>query len=228
MKQFLLFLLCLSTNLFYSQTINFTGCLNLFNDQPFVFNKVGTDDYNKEIYETTPIDGQPCGGLGTCEFRIKWNNNLTRWEFLADEGYGTFSVPYLIYYNSTGDTNATNPPSNFVGEWVENTTITTGECSGSLNPNNSTLIGDVHNTVLSSNQWDKTSIEVYPNPSFDVITFSGIDKGLFIEIYNTIEQKVKILPFNKSINVNYLTSGVYFLKIKGIDNKVYVTKFIKN
>jgi hypothetical protein len=49
---------------------------------------------NKKIYITTPVDGdQSCGGLGTCEFKIQWNNALTRWEFLADEGNGLLPVP---------------------------------------------------------------------------------------------------------------------------------------
>jgi hypothetical protein len=35
---------------------------------------------------------------------------FTRWEFLADEGNGTFTSPYLIYYNSTGNNSLAIPP----------------------------------------------------------------------------------------------------------------------
>lgn len=227
MKKHVLFSLVLSSNLLYSQDVSFRGCPNLFNDQLFVFNKLGTDEYNKGIYETTPLDGQPCGGLGTCEFRIKWNNNLTRWEFLADEGNGTFAKPYVIYYNSTGDNTLNNPPANNVGEWVENVSLTIGECGGNLTPANSTLTGDVHTTLLAVDDYVKTNISIFPNPTTDLLTVSGIEIGKTIEIYNTLGQLILSIPFQKNINTQSFISGIYLLKIKGNNSQIFQTKFIK-
>ncbi|MCS3871677.1 hypothetical protein J3D55_004593 [Chryseobacterium ginsenosidimutans] len=109
-----LYLLCLALgSSAFAQTITFNGCHNLFDNNNYVFNKTGVDTFNKGIYITTPVTGdQDCGGLGTCEFKIQWNNTLSRWEFLADDGNGTFANPNLIYYNSTGNnTFLQNPPA---------------------------------------------------------------------------------------------------------------------
>ena len=95
----LLFLLFF-TSLAYSQTINFMGCPNLFDSNTYVFNKISTDVYGRNVYQTTPIDGaQDCGGLGVCEFQISWNNSQNRWEFIADDGNGDFSSTYLDIQN---------------------------------------------------------------------------------------------------------------------------------
>ena len=97
----LLFLLFF-TSLAYSQTINFTGCPNLFDSNTYVFNKISTDVYGRNVYQTTPIDGaQDCGGLGVCEFQISWNDSQNRWEFMADDGNGDFSSTYLISVSYT-------------------------------------------------------------------------------------------------------------------------------
>ena len=214
-------------NITYSQEIFFTGCTSLFESQEYIFHKTGTDEFNKGIYETTPIDGQACGGLGTCEFRIQWNNNLNRWEFLADEGYGTFTKPYLIYYNSTGDNTANNPPANNVGEWIENSLITKGECGSSLTTTNSSLSGDVHTINLGIDDINNENISIFPNPTTGLLTISGIENGKTIEIYNTLGQLIISMPFQKNINTQSLNTGIYLLKIKGNTSKIFQTKFIK-
>ena len=92
-------LFCLLFVQFAFSQITFNGCPTIFNNQNFTFNNVGTDATGRNIYETTPINGdQPCTGLGVCEFRISWNNSLSRWEFIADDGNGNFSNTFLIYY----------------------------------------------------------------------------------------------------------------------------------
>lgn len=227
-----LYLLCLALggSAFAQQTITFNGCHNLFNNQNFVFNKTGVDAYNKNIYMTTPITGdQPCGGLGACEFKIQWNNSLTRWEFLADEGNGTFASPYLIYYNSTGNNNfVPNPPAITFGTWVENTAVTTGGCGGNLTPANSTMTGDVHSSSLAvSDVKGDSKIQIFPNPVADIIRISGIDNGQSVQIYNMAGQLVKSEAFDQKINVSQLTSGVYLLKINTKNFQTHEFKFVK-
>ena len=51
MKKLLIFLLF--TSLTYSQTITFSGCVNLFDNQTFVFNKISTDVYGRTF--TKPL-----------------------------------------------------------------------------------------------------------------------------------------------------------------------------
>nr|WP_315025730.1 T9SS type A sorting domain-containing protein [uncultured Chryseobacterium sp.] len=223
-----LYLLCLVLgSSAFSQTITFNGCHNLFDNQNFVFNKTGIDGNNKNIYITTPIDGQPCGGLGTCEFKIQWNNTLTRWEFLADEGNGTFTTPYLIYYNSTGNNTFSIPPGNNVGSWVENTTVTAGQCGGNLSISNSTMTGDVQGPTLSTSEVSKSKIQVFPNPVSTMITISGIDNGQTVQIYASDGQLLLSETFNSKVDVSQLASGMYVLKVITKDFQHKEFKFIK-
>ncbi|MEI3790563.1 MULTISPECIES: T9SS type A sorting domain-containing protein [unclassified Chryseobacterium] len=210
-----------------AQTITFNGCHNLFDNQNFIFTKTGVDAFNKNIYITTPVDGQPCGGLGTCEFKIQWNNALTRWEFLADEGNGTFTAPSLIYYNSTGNNASMNPPSNTFGTWVENSAVTSGQCGGNLTGTNSTMTGDVHSSPLGTSEVTKSKIQIFPNPVSDVIRISGIDTGQTTQIYNLDGQLVGSEPFDQKIDVSHLSAGVYLLKITTKNFESHEFKFVK-
>ncbi|MET3537347.1 T9SS type A sorting domain-containing protein [Chryseobacterium limigenitum] len=225
-----LYLLCLALgSSAFAQTITFKGCPILFDDSVYTFTKTGVDAYNKNIYITIPVTGdQDCGGLGTCEFKIQWNNTLTRWEFLADTGNGTFTNPNLIYYNSTGNSAFVNPPANTIGTWVENTAITTGQCGGSLTSANSTMTGDVHTSTLGiSSDVTKTKIQIFPNPVSEIISISGIEKAESVYIYNMAGQLVVSEAFSKKINVSQLTSGVYLLRINTRDSQIHEFKFVK-
>jgi len=213
---------------FSAQTITFNGCHNLFDDQNFVFNNTSTDVNGKKIYITTPVDGnQTCGGLGTCEFKIQWNNTQTRWEFLADSGNGDFINPYLIYYNSTGNNSAANPPSNSVGSWVENTAITENGCGGNLSSSNSTMTGDVHTTTLAVNDLSKGKVQMFPNPVTDYINIQGLDNAKNMLITNMAGQEVLKTDFQTRLDVSKLAKGIYILKIINSDGQSHNLKFIK-
>ncbi|WET47651.1 T9SS type A sorting domain-containing protein [Chryseobacterium indologenes] len=223
-----LYLLCLVlAGSASAQTITFNGCHNLFDDQNFIFNKTAVDAFNKNIYITTPVDGQPCGGLGTCEFKIQWNNALTRWEFLADEGYGTFTNPQLIYYNSTGGNAFSFPPGNSNGTWVENTVVTTSLCGGNLTPTNSVMTGDIQGPTLGTQEMVKSKIQIFPNPVSDFIRISGINDGQMVQIYNIDGRLVKSEIFDPKVDVSQLSSGIYVLKITTRGLQSHEFKFVK-
>lgn len=229
MKKIYIFLsIVLAVNTVFAQIITFNGCHNLFDDQDFVFNKTGTDANGKNIYITTPIDvNQTCGGLGTCEFKIQWNNTSTRWEFLADSGNGDFVNPFLIYYNSTGNNTVSYPPNNSVGSWVENTTITENGCGGNLSSTNSTMTGDVQITTLAIGDVSKNKIQMFPNPVTDYINIQGLENAKNVTITNMAGQEVFKSDFKNKLDVSQLTKGVYFLRINNADGKFYDLKFIK-
>lgn len=229
MKIFYLLCLGLGSSAF-AQTITFKGCYNLFENQTYTFTKTGLDANNKGIYVTTPVTGdQDCGGLGTCEFKIQWNNTLTRWEFLADSGNGNFVNPYLIYSNSTGNNAASTPPANNFGTWVENTVVTNGDCGGNLTAANSTMTGDVHSSNLgtSTSELTRTKIQIFPNPVSEIISISGIENAQTFEIYNMTGQLVRTEDFAKKINVSSLSSGTYVIRIKTKESKIHEFKFVK-
>lgn len=224
----ILYVLCLIAGSSVSaQTITFKGCTDLFDDQNFVFNKTRVDVNNKNIYMTTPIDAQPCSGLGTCEFKIQWNNAQTRWEFLADEGYGTFTTPNLVFYNATGNNSLPMPPGNNIGVWVENTAFTTGLCGGNLTAANSTMTGDVQTITLGTSDISKNKIRIFPNPVSDFISISGLDDAGTIQIYNLDGRLVRSEIFDPKIDVSQLIPGIYILKVTTKDLQHHEFKFMK-
>ncbi len=228
MKKILLFYF-FGMGLHHAQTINYKGCYNLFNNQDYTFNKTGTDTYGKGIYITTPVDGaQACGGLGTCEFKIQWNNTNTRWEFLADSGNGDFVNPYLIYYNSTGNPNATNPPNNQTGTWKENVAITQGECGGDMTNTNSTFTGDVQSSTLAVSDLKNQKLKIYPNPVKDLLNIISNEQIATIKIFDLSGRLLQSEKAAAQLNVSHLAKGMYLLKIETKDAKNYELKFIKN
>lgn len=165
--------------------------------------------------------------MGTCEFKIQWNNTLTRWEFLADSGNGDFIDPYLIYYNSTGNSSALNPPSNNVGTWVENVEVTENACGGNLTADNSTMTGDVHTTTLAVSNSSKGKIQIFPNPVSDYISFSGVKNGKTLQIFSANGQFISAESYTDKMNVNRLSPGMYVLKLIFENGTSSEFKFIK-
>lgn len=201
--------------------ISFNACHPLFEDQEYVFNFVETDVTGRNVYTTTPVDGaQTCGGIGTCEFKIAWNDTNSVWEFIADDGNGDFSSPYLIYSNTSPST--PNPPSLILGTWVENNTVTSGDCGGDLSTSNAILTGDVQDTALAieDNQLE-SRISIHPNPANQQINIKTNEKIDSISVYD-ISGKVVIDGFDnlKQIDISNLRSGIYFLKMSLNDNLI--------
>lgn len=198
----------------YSQ-ITFNGCHPLFDNQDFSFTQVGTDGTGRAIFETSPIDGnQPCSGIGICEFRISWNDTSGNWEFLADDGTGDFSNPFLIYSNAA---NATpNPPSLALGTWAENNPITGGNCGGDLTMSNATLTGQVQDTTLSTNNLEnEIAFSIYPNPVEDILYFKYKNSTIqTVQLYNVLGKLVKQFSNAQSLDVSNLSTGVYFIKLQ--------------
>ena len=210
MKKLLFFVLL--SSMMNAQTITFKGCIPLFDDQNFVFNKTGTDTSGRNIYITTPVDGQDCSGLGTCEFKFQWNSSTSKWEFLADRGDGDFINPNLIYSNTSSS--APNPPDLSLGTWVENIAETSGICGGNLSSSNATLTGAVQSSVLSTSDLDRLDFKAYPNPVKDYLVFSGNLKIKSVELISYSGQKLsELILINGKVNLSNLKKGFYILKL---------------
>ena len=219
--------MCLS-GFTFSQTIDFKGCIPLFEDQLFTFTKSGDDAFGKKIYITTPVTGdQDCSGLGTCEFKLQWNNTSARWEFIADSGNGDFVNPYLIYYSSTGNTSATNPPNISIGNWIENTAVTAGDCGGNLTNANASMTGDIRTTVLAINEFDQTKITIYPNPATEFISLSGLQNIKSIKIISADGKLITIINKTEKIDISKFPPGVYFVEVQTDLSIINRIKFIK-
>ena len=113
------------------------------------------------------------------------------------------------------------------GGFYEITQVENGLVLAIMNP----IFGEAifKNFNLSTNNFELTAIQIYPNPSSDRIfvksNHSMIEK---IEIYNAIGQlnKSVVSDFN-SLDISDLLVGVYSLKIY-TDNGVLSKKIIKN
>lgn len=226
-KLYLLFALSITTFSF-AQTINFNGCTNLFENATYTFTKTGDDAYGRKIYITTPIDGtQSCGGLGTCEFKLQWNDTAGRWEFLADTGNGDFVNPFLIYYSATGNNSATNPPNITIGNWQENTAVTNGDCGGNLTNANATFTGDVRTTTLAITESDQFNITVYPNPATEFINIKGLKTVKSVNIISLEGKQILKVKDSNKIDISKLVPGVYLVEIETDQSVIQRVKIIK-
>jgi hypothetical protein len=113
---------------------------------------------------------------------------------------GTSAGDYYILFVADGE--------NIVTETDENNNI---ECVPII-INDSTL-------SIDDNELNE-KIKVYPNPVSDILTinFGEVHSKINIEIFNVIGQKINTLKFeNKQtmmVNINSLSNGIYFFKIK--------------
>ncbi|WP_312768865.1 T9SS type A sorting domain-containing protein [Epilithonimonas sp.] len=78
-------------------------------------------------------------------------------------------------------------------------------------------VGDVAN---------KTKVQVYPNPVHDVLTVSSDKKINNISVYNVAGQLLQEISNSNVINLNKLSSGVYFVKTI-VEGRSEMTKVIK-
>lgn len=227
MKKLLLVLSVIVSFTVNAQTVTFNGCHTLFENQDYVFNLETTDASGRNVYSTTPVDGnQTCGGLGTCEFKILWSTSNSRWELIADSGNGDFVNPYLIYYNTSAS--IPNPPDLTLGTWVENTADTNSDCGGNLTTGNASLSGSVQSTVLGVDSFSGSirSVVLYPNPAEDMITLVTKEPLDSFSVFTMLGQMVMNVKNSNIANITLLQKGVYFIRLN-TNEGVQVLNFIK-
>lgn len=209
--------------------ITVNACNPLFENQDFVFTNLGPDATGRNVFETTPITGdQPCGGIGVCELKIYWNDAMSRWELLADDGDANFNTNFLIYYNEEDST--PNPPSLILGTWVENVTVTGGVCGGNGASSINYMSGEIQDTTLSLEVADLNALEFYPNPTQGVFNIKGVSgNSLKVKVYNV----TGIIVYENdslnegSIDLSSYSRGMYFVEIQW-EQQTIIKKLIKN
>ena len=72
----------------------------------------------------------------------------------------------------------------------------------------------------------KSSIKIYPNPVSTSFTINTTEKIVSVELYDVLGRKSQNLSNEKNHNIEKLTKGIYFLKIK-TDRNEYIEKLIK-
>lgn len=74
-------------------------------------------------------------------------------------------------------------------------------------------------------------IQVYPNPSEGIFTIStSATNAAIAEIYNANGQKVLVRPFSAFVNIDLtdFVNGIYYLRIKGIENQKIIKLVLMN
>lgn len=90
-----------------------------------------------------------------------------------------------------------------------------------------TITGEVEGMGLVS--LDSRALSVYPNPATDVININmGSNKiAQSIEIVNLAGQSVFKTKAVETLDVSFLASGVYVLRVKDGDNVTHMTRIVK-
>jgi hypothetical protein len=81
---------------------------------------------------------------------------------------------------------------------------------------------------IETNQIEKGSIEIYPNPSSDYLFINSQNELKEITIYNIFGQKLEGEIEHNKAKVSNFAKGTYLLIAKDQSGKMYSTKFIKN
>ncbi|WP_299764118.1 T9SS type A sorting domain-containing protein [uncultured Dokdonia sp.] len=85
-----------------------------------------------------------------------------------------------------------------------------------------------NNAFLSTEEFDQVFIELFPNPSSDKLTITGehIERIQSYQIMTMTGSVVSQNTFNTTIDVESLATGMYFLKLQGIQTET-IHRFIK-
>jgi len=97
-----------------------------------------------------------------------------------------------------------------------------------LTINNEIKTVQLTTTTTSIDVIDESQINLFPVPATDKLTISGMNNITDIAIYSITGEKMKQeSPSNNSININDLSKGVYFIKIRNNKNEIVSKRFIK-
>ncbi|MGZ4076774.1 MAG: T9SS type A sorting domain-containing protein [Bacteroidia bacterium] len=86
------------------------------------------------------------------------------------------------------------------------------------------------NVIAIDNDYNNTTIQVYPNPSNDIVNIITPNNITLITIYNTMGEIVysSSSVYNNSIQFKPLAYGVYVVKTLDTNGKTSMSRFVKN
>ncbi|GGZ75054.1 LamG-like jellyroll fold domain-containing protein [Algibacter mikhailovii] len=138
-----------------------------------------------------------------------WDIARSRSEILSDMNTcltGTETNLYAFYNFDEGTGTVVNDltGNNFNGTLVN------------MDPVTAWIPYDSCNSLSIENQNTNLQISLFPNPSSDFVSISGLKTKTNYEVYNAIGSKVLkgTLAINDKIDVQNLTSGIYLLKLE--------------
>jgi len=172
---------------------------NLLLQRLIVFGAMDTIDVsNNTVLEEITISSQ---NLTTADLRNGNNVNLTEVLFLTVPNLTCVYVDDKTY----SEANWTNP-----NPGLTNFVETEQEC----------------NTILSVNNVETISFNVYPNPATSFLNIKTTTTIKEAVIYNLLGKELLIISASQ-INISDLAKGMYLLSIKGENNAVTTKSFVK-
>lgn len=85
-------------------------------------------------------------------------------------------------------------------------------------------------TIVGTKDLELKKLAIFPNPSFDKISFSNLPSNtekLNCCIYTLDGKKYVSKIKNNSIDITFLKKGIYILEIRTNEDILLITKFIK-
>ena len=172
--------------------------------------------YNDELY-VFGIFTSEAGGVSVNDV-AKWNGE--KWCSLGDD-FNNRITSAAIYENTFyigGAFEFINQDTFYnIAKWVGGDYIDT--------------CGAIVTTVEKSINMESNKIKVYPNPTSNFITieYDRVDSSnkLNLQIYNLLGQRVyseKDIQQNQEIDINFLSSGIYWIKLFNNQNKISVVE----
>ncbi len=133
----------------------------------------------------------------------------------------------LVINQNTGEIDLSESA---LGNYV--VTYSVGSTSTSSSPNryySATQNIIIEDGSLGLNDFELTSLDVFPNPAKSILKFRSNVKITTLNLYNILGQKLKVYTMNKSsgtIDIRNLTNGIYLIKFETLDGEKSVTKRI--
>jgi len=189
--------------------------------------------YNTPLVSVSYDSESP--NINGTHWKVKWASTTTNYGITegGSSGSSIFNQNGEIIGTLTGGYSSCTAPNeykiDYYGKmsyhWQSNGLISSNRLSNWLNPNNYNLTnfhGDDYTTYLSINNINNGNdirTQTYPNPAKDILNLSleNNNEDICLEIYNRLGVKllretIKANQNQKSINIEKLESGVYFLR----------------
>lgn len=209
----------------------FHQALKEYHTRPnLAYNYVRTDDLKNSLLESTGKDfteffNDWIYGQGYPSYKIKWNQTTDRiihfnvGQTQSHSSVGFFEMPLPIKVTGTSGQIAYLVLNNISNDQYFAEALPFTVSSVQFNYENQIITKGSSVTkdsgILAVNDPSKTEVKIYPNPVNDQLSVSGTSKT---EIYQIFTADGKLVMSGKLsdqnfIQVNHLSSGIYFLKI---------------
>ena len=163
--------------------------------------------------------------------------------FVANVNTASTAFSYEVMYNYSSLLVNNSIVSDYTLKTRNDNSIATWTDLGASNNTTNSVLTDPNNsirrefmldtaasiTTATLNPTDKSVLRIYPNPGTGLVHFDTPENGQLF-IYNTLGQMVvtqKLSKDNSSLDLSYLTTGMYTMVFNGQSNSYNPVKWIK-